>query len=653
MKRVLTFVALALFMVACVSDPTGELPAKTTLGSKIVNVNAEPAQGFLMVRLAEDVDAEVLSEIVDLALEVSPLYPRSETRAKSKIDDWYLLSFDKSVDVKALASCIAKDERVERVEYDVYIQRATYKRLEMPLNRPEPTRSMDLPFDDPELPWQWHYYNDGSLDPDLCVAGADINLLNAWKYTAGDNRVIVAVCDGGIMASHPDLKDNMWVNEAEKSGKKGIDDDGNGYIDDIYGYNFVTDSGNVTADDHGTHVAGTISAVNNNGFAVCGIAGGTGNGDGVRLMSLQIFEGEDGCYSHQMAKAFRYAADNGAVIINNSWGYMPEDDFRSDNEYERYDSVLKDAIDYFESNAKLEGVMDGGLVVFAAGNEAYPASNYPGGYTEFISVTSYAPDGLPTTYTNYGKGCNVADFTAAYYTNYGPGVNICAPGGDVYYGTFLTISSTSVQDAYSYGYEYMQGTSMATPHVSGCAALAVSYAAKTGKHLTADELRMLIVTSVHNIDQYQVGKKSSFDYTTGEYFDVYLDKYVGKLGTGYIDAHLLLMQMDSTPCLYLRTGEQSLLSLDAYFGTASKGLTYQGVEISSTVKSELGISTNPTITNGMLNITCTKPGAGRIKVKAIAGGSVEGGNDNMGGMPIEREFEIVVRGAVASNGGWL
>ena len=636
MKKLSLIVSLALVAVACISDPTVESQVEPTPVSKIVNANVEPAPGFLMVRLSEDASVEAFGEMTDVAIDAKLLYPRSKTRAKSKIDDWYLLSFDKSVDVKALASCIAKDERVERVEYDVYIQRATYKRLEMPLNRPEPTRSMDLPFDDPELPWQWHYYNDASLDSELCVEGADINLLNAWKYTAGDNRVIVAVCDGGVMATHPDLKDNMWVNESEKSGTKGVDDDGNGYVDDVYGYNFVAGNGNVTADSHGTHVAGTISAVNNNGFATCGIAGGTGNGDGVRIMSLQIFEGDDGCYQHQLAQAFRYAADNGAVIINNSWGYMPEDDYANDREFERYDSTLKSAIEYFETNAKLDGVIDGGLVVFAAGNEEYPSGIYPGAYHRYICVSAMS-----------------SDFTAAYYTNYGPGVNICAPGGDAYYGTIFTISSTSVEYAYSYGYEYMQGTSMATPHVSGCAALAVSYAAQTGKRLTADELRMLIVTSVHDIDQYQVGTKSMFDYYTGTYYNTELNKFQGKLGTGYIDAHLLLMQMDSTPCLYLRTGEQSLLSLDAYFGTASERLTYKDVEVSSSVMDELGITTTPKIENGQLKVACTKPGVGRIKVKAIAGGSVEGGNYNMGGMPIEREFELVVRGAVATNGGWL
>ena len=119
------------------------------------------------------------------------------------------------------------------------------------------------------------------------------------------------------------------------------------------------------------------------------------------------------------------------------------------------------------------------------------------------------------------------------------------------------------------------------------------------------------------------------------------------------DAHMLLMQIDSTPCLYFRTGEQGQYSLDGYFGDGAKDLTYQGVEISSSVMDELGITTNPTITNGELKITCSKPGVGRIKVKAIAGGDKVGGGGSMGGMAIEREFEIVVRGQVADNGAWL
>lgn len=634
MKKLSIIVALALFAVACVNDPTGELPTKATSASKIVNVNAEPAQGFLMVRLEEGVGADVFNEILDIAVEADVLYPRSETRAKSSFDAWYLLKFDEKADVRAVAECLAEDSRVVKIEYSIYIQRPSYKRVEVAANRPEPTRASNLPFNDPELEYMWHYYNDGSISSTAKV-GADINVLNAWKYCTGDSRVIVAVLDGGVMYNHKDLADNMWVNTAEKNGKSGVDDDGNGYVDDIYGYNFVRGSGNVTADAHGTHVAGTISAVNNNGFSTCGVAGGSGNKDGVRIMSLQIFEGNNGCYSHQIAQAFKYAADNGAVLANNSWGYEPGL-YASDNEFERWDSEIKNAVDYFETNAKLEGVIDGGVVLFAAGNEEYSEGIYPGAYNKYICVSAMT-----------------SNYTAAIYTNYGPGVNICAPGGEDSTAWYELISSTSVEYANSEGYEYMAGTSMATPHVTGCAALAISYAAKTGKKLTSSQLKNLILTSVHDVNQYQTGTKSIFNWDTGRYDKVDISYYNGKLGTGYIDAHLLLMQMDSTPCLYFRTGEQSQLSLDEYFGDGYKDLTYQGVEISSTVKSELGISTNPTISSGVLKITCTKPGVGRIKVKAIAGGITVGGGNSMGGMAIEREFEIVVRGAVASNGGWL
>ncbi len=631
MKKLSIFVALALFLGACVNDPTGELSGTTTPSSKIVNVDAEPASGRLMVRLAEDVDAEVFGDIVDIAVDVRPLYPRGKNSVKSSLDEWYLLKFDDRADVRAIAERIASDDRVRKIEFSVRIKHPEYMRMEAPASRPEPTRANDLPFNDPELSWQWHYHNDGSVGY-YSVAGADINLLNAWKYCTGDSRIIVAVIDGGVMYSHKDLADNMWVNEAEKSGKSGVDDDNNGYVDDIYGFNFVSYKGKVTADSHGTHVAGTISAVNNNGFSTCGIAGGTGNGDGVRIMSLQIFEGEDGCHSEQIAEAFVYAADNGAVLANNSWGYDPGA-LTNDSDFERWDSVIKDAVEYFESNAKLEGVIDGGVAIFAAGNEETSVAGYPGAYNKYISVSAMG-----------------ASYKAAFYTNYGPGVNICAPGGDLTDGTVLTISSTSTTE--KDGYEYMQGTSMATPHVTGCAALALSYAAKRGKTLTSTELKSLILTSVHDINQYQTTREE-FNFDTGSWDNADISYYKNQLGTGYIDAHLLLMQIDSTPCLYFRTGEQGQYSLDGYFGDGAKDLTYQGVEISSSVMDELGITTNPTITNGELKITCSKPGVGRIKVKAIAGGDKVGGGNSMGGMAIEREFEIVVRGAVATNGGWL
>ncbi len=634
MNKIFFIALLALLSTACVKDSIGDIAPEQTPSDKIHNWGGEPgcvseaaAKGRLMVRLN---DKQATIAVEGLELEVEPLFPKATSN--TKLERWQLVHFDKELDLKSVAESIAALEDVERVEFDLKMKRIASEALPMPTSRPEPTRSVDMPFDDPELPWQWHYYNDGSVGSD-CVAGADINLLNAWKYTAGDRRVIVAVMDGGIMYDHPDLKDNMWVNEAEQNGQLGIDDDMNGYVDDIYGYNFVKDSGKITADDHGTHVAGTISAVNNNGYAVCGIAGGTGNNDGVRLMSIQIFQGEDGCYQHQISRGYQYAADNGAVLINNSWGYEP-DVYISDNQFEQYDSALKNAIDYFESNARLDGVMEGGVAIFAAGNETYKQPCYPGAYHKYVCVTAMS-----------------SDYTAAYYTNYGPGCNIAAPGGDANYGTVYCISSTST--SLRYGYEYMQGTSMATPHVTGCAALALSYALKQGYTLTPDYLRALIQTSVHDINQYQTGSKQFFDYDSGSYYSMDLAPYAKKLGSGYIDAHLLLMQLDSTPCLYFKTGEAALLSLDEYFGDGSEDLSYQGCEVSDEVRDALGMQTKPRIENGLLSVKCNKPGVGRIKVKAIIGGQTVGGGDLMGGMVVEREFELVVRGSVADNGGWL
>lgn len=634
MNRFLLISTLTLLLTACVSDPNGDIGTQEPISNKIINSNADPAPGLLMVRLANGCDVPDFSDIAGTSIESRRLFPESAHRQPSEIDNWHLLSFDPEADVRAIAELIAADSRIECVEYDVIVRREQVMSYGVETSRPEPTRAIEYPFDDPELPWQWHYNNDGSLSSDA-KAGADINLLNAWKYTAGDNRVIVAVIDGGIMADHRDLADNMWVNEAEKNGLTGVDDDGNGYIDDIHGWNCVNGTGNITADAHGTHVAGTISAVNNNGFAVCGIAGGTGNGDGVRLMSIQIFEGKDGCFSHQIAEGIRYAADNGAVIANNSWGYSPTAYF-NDGEYEQGNSVVQDAINYFKTNGGLEGVMDGGLMIFAAGNDSVDYANYPGAYNSNVCVASMAPN-----------------FTPAFYTNYGQGTNLCAPGGDSTYGTIMAVSSTSVEYAHGEGYEYMHGTSMATPHVSGCAALGLSYALKQGYHFTVDEFRNILISSVHDINQYMTGTRPYYNWEAGAYLTMSIDKYKYKMGTGYIDAHLLLMQLDSTPCLYLRAGEQESFSLEAYFGDGAKDITYKGVEISNETMTALGITSTPKVENGILTICCTKAGSGRIKIKAIAGDTLVGGNQIIGGMAMEREIEVVVRGSVANNGGWL
>lgn len=335
-----------------------------------------------------------------------------------------------------------------------------------------------LPFDDPFLSKQWHYINDGAKP--LSIKGCDVNVRKVWEeITTGSEDVIVCVVDGGIDVSHPDLIDNLWVNDAELNGQPGADDDGNGYVDDIYGYNFFSDKGEILAHDHGTHVAGTIAAVNNNGIGVSGIAGGDyAKGiKGVKVMSSQIVEVKA---AGNIAAAIKYGADNGAVISQNSWGFgttyteMPESE--------------KIAIDYFikyagiDENGVQTGPMKGGIVIFAAGNDNARIS-YPAQYDEVLAVAAVN-----------------AQYKKPTYSNFGDWVDLAAPGGDV--ATSHLVGSTIRVESGKYG--WMQGTSMACPHVSGVAALLVSHFGKE-KGLTPYMVRSMLLNSGYDISSYNEG----------------------------------------------------------------------------------------------------------------------------------------------------
>lgn len=192
-------------------------------------------------------------------------------------------------------------------------------------------------FNDTFIAKQWYLENPGTES--WQQLGADIRVADAWKKCTGDPRIIVAVMDGGVQVDHPDLVDNIWVNEGEIPGN-GIDDDGNGYIDDINGYNFMYDSGKLTPMKHATHVAGIIAASGNNGKGIAGIAGGNGTaGSGVKLMSTQVLGATS---SNNTAAAIKYGADNGAVISQNSWGYNT-----TTTSVSYIDPADKAAIDYF------------------------------------------------------------------------------------------------------------------------------------------------------------------------------------------------------------------------------------------------------------------------------------------------------------------
>ena len=582
----------------------------------------------------------VLGEMGGVTIErLFTVDPRTEDRARAAgLHLWYKVRFGNQESLEQVAARFASVAEVSYVQYNIHVRRIENRRP-VPFDQvwggdvQQTTRADELPFDDPKLNKQWHYINTGDQTLTSPIrAGADVDCKEAWKLCTGDPSIIVAVVDEGVMYSHEDLSANMWVNEAELDGQTGVDDDGNGYRDDIYGYNFVLNTGKITwtnPDDvgHGTHVAGTIAAVNNNGRGVCGIAGGSGSNDGVKIMSLQIFDGEDGATADATANAIRYAADNGALILQCSWGY-DAGVFTSDSAWARACSAEKDAIDYFIANAGKDNPaspMTGGLAIFAAGNESARMPGYPASYGGVVCVTAFAPDFTPSTFTNYGQAADIA-----------------APGGDSDYtlddaGTILSTQT----DAFGL-YGYMEGTSMACPHVSGVAALGLSYAVKLGKHFTADEFRSLLLTSVNDINSYLEGEKDYYYFYKyyGEAYPrtMHLPNYVGKMGGGYTDAYKLLLSIEGTAAIWIKQNEATEIDLSKYFG-ASENLTF-AVSVSQEDERALGLSS--LVKGNKLIVVCANTGSASLTLRT-----------NIGGTIVSKQLVVVARPQIASNGGWL
>jgi len=271
---------------------------------------------------------------------------------------------------------------------------------------------------------------------------------NAWNVSQGEG-VVVAVVDTGVDRNHEDIQGNMWINEAEIPGN-GIDDDGNGYVDDVDGWDFVTYDGTPEDNDpmdghgHGTHVSGTVAAVGDNGKGIIGVA------PRAKVMALKgLTDGGMGT-NEDLSRAIIYAANNGASVINASWG----------GEYptvEDYPQILKDTIDYAHDTKNV-------TFVAAAGNSGMNVSTFfPAAFRNVISVAS--SDHLDQK----------SDFS-----NYGVKIDVSAPGGDSsnvsYYNNILSLKAngTSMGESVGTFYTRARGTSMASPHVAGVAALVKS-----------------------------------------------------------------------------------------------------------------------------------------------------------------------------------
>lgn len=714
--KILLICLAGLFAAACAKDnvdqPTESAP-EASIAKKFVNTSSDAVAGSLLVYVDKAAVAQLesangsvytgVSAIDNVAQQIGAtsvkqlfnMKMNADLKRELGMDRWFTIQFPESVNVDDAAKALAATDVVKRVEFTKPIVAPNVDEpVVVDLSTLATTRATITTFpNDDCFAMQWPLLNvgnpnkpsgeDGYYTPadyeaegfihPYIRAGYDVNVVPAWNHTKGNPNVIVAVIDQGVDYMHPDLHANMWVNEGEKAenGKfepDGIDNDDNGYVDDIYGYNFIDNPDvegwgthddeeviPVKPQDHGTHVAGTIAAVTNNGKGIAGIAGGSGEGkgDGVRIMTLQILGGDNTSSDQDAAvRAMEYAADMGAVISQNSWGNNPGV-ITSDSNYKVAQSARYAAFNYFMKKQNHPAV-DGGIIIFAAGNESAPMAGYPGAYNEYIAVTALGPDGLPASYTNYGPGCNIAAPGGEYYSNQ---FNHAKETGCIL-STLPCERDASGNITNGEVYGYMQGTSMATPHVSGVAALALSYAEDLGKSYTTDQFKEIILTSVQDINAYLLDGYVKYD-SNG--YEMQLAPYRNKMGTGLIDAYRTLAAIHGMVCVPAVAGEENVVNIKSLIADGNTSInTLEEIIIPDNVRKRLGIK-NETIFGDDLIFECENTGTGVIKIVLIGGGDQIGGGNSMGGMRLEKEIAIIVReghnlneeGNLGGSNGWL
>ena len=685
MKNIYGIILMAVALVAGLAscDVKEPLAGKPDHHGKVSPVSTDAVAGELLVRFDEGV-SEVLDaaglitksgdaparrsgiltvdEILDLVdgYQIERVFPvdrRSESKVREEgLHLWYVVRFSDEHPVEEVASNLAKLGEVSRVEYNRTLKRSAETKA-VPLNAASLNQmrasAKVAKFNDPHLGLQWHMVNNGDLGQTKFIAGADVNVEKAWDLCTGDASIIVAVLDEGVDVFHPDLKNSMWVNEGE-IWRSTEDNDGNGYAGDVYGYNFAAGNGIISTNGrydtgHGTHVAGVIAATNNNGVGISSIAGGTEDNPGVRIMSCQIFSSSLAGTVLDEVRAIKYAADNGAVILQCSWGYIsgaanPYDwspQFSNDEQWKQSNVLEFKALDYFVHNAgSPDGVIDGGIVVFAAGNEYAPAASYPAAYPDFVSVAATAGDYTPAVYTNYGTGTTISapGGDQDYYYEYGEGPNKGAAGCVL---STLPYNVTGSAGELA-GYGYMEGTSMACPHVSGVVALGLSYAAKLNIHVKAEEVKALLHSTARPIEQYwntdepKHYYKFVTDLSEVHFASMDLKNYKGKMGHGQVDAYAFLQAIAGSgtpmtfPNVYVAVGGSVTLAPAMYF------------------KNSAGQTFNVTISDQSV-ATCKTEGK-NLKFEGLKEGQTSAKVTSSGGDSFE--FTITVR-STANGNGWL
>ncbi len=362
--------------------------------------------------------------------------PGGHVKAVPDLTRWYKLTFRSGVNII---------EALDKYKGDPNIVNAHRNTKDVYLQSPPPN--------DPYYPYQWALENHGQQYPYGMFGattyftngfiGASMEAEDAWQtYTGAGDNIIVAVIDSGIDGTHEDLSGHIWVNPVEAVGVSGVDDDGNGYVDDFYGWNLLDNNNNVMdTHGHGTAVAGIIAATANNGIGIAGVHWGA------KILTVKVSNSDGLTLQPLVAEGIRYAADNGAKVINLSLGALlltPE---------------LIDAIEYAFSRDC--------VIVAGAGNEGYRLSAPMGLMTRTEILKVAAVD---------STDCRAWDISPIYWgSNYGPWVDISAPGKDV-----LTLRAAN-----TYGYDIFPdtngryvifgGTSAATAYASGAAALLRSY----------------------------------------------------------------------------------------------------------------------------------------------------------------------------------